>query len=222
MKDGEFRREAMNFAQETMEIVRRTILTLIDRLERQDYRFAYPDSVYVPPVDDTRDLLEELERKGLFLPISLQAWLTEVGRVNLMGSHPKWPNPGYLFKGIPKPVKAWCTDPLVVEVRPDLIPSHLSEWQLRRQLVAFDNGADFQITVAPDEFHKANLSGGDSYQIQCSRPAVDAIVLNERHCLTFMAYLRYSLEWGGFPGFELIEDPPMEFLNQLRAGLERF
>ena len=49
--------------------------------------------------------------------------------------------------------------------------------------------------------------------------AVDSLLLNEGHCVSFVAYLRLSFEWGGFPGFELIEDRPDDFLQSLKQGL---
>jgi hypothetical protein len=220
--EPDFRREALEFAREMMRIARRNVLALIDRVAQQGYRFAEPDAVYVPPRDDPGQLLDALEDQEIFVPIALRAWMEEVGEVRLIGTHPEWKNPGFNFAEAPRPKQIWCTDPLYVGVWVDWIKACFEQWQCRCQRDGLSYTGPFCIDVAPDEFHKANLSGGDSYKIQANRPAVDAVLLNERHCFTFVAYLRHCFNWGGFPGFELIDERPTQFLDQLRDGLEGF
>jgi hypothetical protein len=222
LHEREFRRDALECARAMMRLARQNVQILVDRLSEQGYRFAFPDEVYVPPTDTPADLLDEAENEGVAVPISLRAWIEEVGKVNLMGTHPDWASPAYLFSGMAKPERVWCTDPLVVGVGADLIRAYHEEWQCRRRKLGADTAGRFRIDVAPDEFHKANLSGGASYQMAADRPAVDAILLNERRCLTFVAYLRHSFEWAGFPGFELIEGDTPQLLVNLRMGLQRF
>ena len=73
--------------------------------------------------------------------------------------------------------------------------------------------------IAPDAFHKANVSGGISYEIRTDVPVIDTLFQNEPHGLTFVEYLRLAFEWGGFPGFEGIRDAPVGFIDELRRGL---
>ena len=54
------------------------------------------------------------------------------------------------------------------------------------------------IEIAPDVCHKANQSGGAPYAIVFG-PGADAEVL-ELGAPSFVAYLRESVRWGGFPG----------------------
>jgi hypothetical protein len=56
--------------------------------------------------------------------------------------------------------------------------------------------------------HKANVSGGDPYQIPLPCPYADAALLNERHETTFVRYLRISFACAGFAGFDGRPSPP--------------
>jgi len=52
-------------------------------------------------------------------------------------------------------------------------------------------------------------------------PAADARVLNERHHLLFVDYLRLCFRFGGFPGYEGQITVPAE-IDRLRSGLREF
>jgi hypothetical protein len=78
------------------------------------------------------------------------------------------------------------------------------------------------ITIAPDDLHKANTSGGDPYAVAVPDQRADGVLLDERHNLLFVDYLRLCFRYGGFSGYEgTDQDVPAE-LDQLRAGLEEF
>jgi hypothetical protein len=162
----------------------------------------------------------------VFLPLSLQAWVTDVGGVNLSGSHPDWLKPGYLFDNQTAERGIWYTDPLVVEVTEDVVGNEYQNWQWRCE----DNGPEkvgpFYVPVAPDEIQKAQAGrvNSTSYELPTTSPVVDAILLNERHCLSFVAYLRLAFEWGGFPGFDAlpIGERPLTYLTELRRALDDF
>jgi hypothetical protein len=56
-------------------------------------------------------------------------------------------------------------------------------------------------SIAPDVYHKDNVSGGTPYAIELPNPGADALVFGEWHHLRFVPYLRIAiLDWGGFPG----------------------
>ncbi len=57
---------------------------------------------------------------------------------------------------------------------------------------------------------------GQSYSIKLPAVGMDALLENEPHGLSFVDYLRLTLQWGGFPGFESIGQRPkeIEFLTQ--------
>jgi hypothetical protein len=111
-------------------------------------------------------------------------------------------------------------------VTEDLVHNEYQTWQWRCE----DNGPEkvgpFYIPIAPHDFqkaHEARLNSG-SYELPTTSPVVDAILLNERHCLSFVAYLRLAFAWGGFPGIdsELIFERPSTYLSELRQGLYIF
>ena len=62
------------------------------------------------------------------------------------------------------------------------------------------------ITITPDDVHQADTTGGDAYEIAVPDAAADGRLLNERHDLYFVGYLRLCFEYGRFPGYEGIKN----------------
>jgi hypothetical protein len=81
--------DALSVARETMKRARANIELLVPRLKSLGYQFAFPDRVLVPPDEDFRQMIANVERRAGPLPLSLRIWCEEVGEVNFMGSHPK-------------------------------------------------------------------------------------------------------------------------------------
>jgi hypothetical protein len=81
--------EALAVVRETMRRARANIELLVPRLTSLGYQFAYPDRVFVPADEETRDEVASVERRAGPLPLSLRVWCEEVGEVNFMGAHPK-------------------------------------------------------------------------------------------------------------------------------------
>ena len=54
--------------------------------------------------------------------------------------------------------------------------------------------------VTCEYLHKADTSGGDPYQVAVPDLRADGELLNERHRLFFVDYLRLCFSFGGFPG----------------------
>ena len=77
------------------------------------------------------------------------------------------------------------------------------------------------IAIAPDDLHKANTSGGDPYEMAIPDPHADGELLNERHNLFFVEYLRLCFRLGGFPGYDGTERVPPEIAT-LSASLVEF
>lgn len=158
--------------------------------------------VFDPPGKHTASQIKKLEKAaGGPLPISLRAWFEQVGGVSLMGSH-----------DVINPKNSrTAADPLVVAP-----PSQLL------QMLDFEEGEGeegLSLWLAPDDLHKANVSGGDPYQINIPNPAADAPFECERHETTFVNYLRLTFEWGGFPGWDGAADAPLDTIATLREGL---
>jgi hypothetical protein len=65
----------------------------------------------------------------------------------------------------------------------------------------------------------ADISGGDAYEMAIPDVRADGELLNERHNLFFVDYLRLAFTHGGFPVFEGRMPPELEMLS---AGLLTF
>jgi hypothetical protein len=204
---------ARQVASETMQRVRRNCERIVARLSSLGYVFGiYPDGsrgyytegALVAPSVETTGGIAELEDQVGPLPLSLVAFWKEVGTVDLVGMHPtSWPN------GL---------DPLVV-YPPEGVISDLDSWEYEGDA---DGEGQFEGGLAPDDLHKDNVSGGDPYGVALPNASADFVLLNERHELFFVPYLRFAiLRWGGFPGLEgrTIHFEP---LGALIADLEPF
>ena len=158
-----------------------------------------PD-VFDPPGKKTVSQLKKLERAaGGPLPISLRAWYEQVGGVSLMGSHDVLN---------PKDSKT-AADPLVVASPRELV-----------EMLEHQGGDDkIGLWIAPDDLHKANVSGGDPYTITIPNACADAEFEYEWHHTTFVNYLRKAFEWGGFPGWQRDKKPPRAAIAKLTEGL---
>jgi hypothetical protein len=49
--------------------------------------------------------------------------------------------------------------------------------------------------------------------------SADAVLVGDPEGKTFVEYLRWSFQWGGFPGWEKQKDRPEKELALLREGL---
>jgi hypothetical protein len=197
-----------------MRRARSCIESIIDKLLKGGYRFLDTARAHQAPDPDLLEWLEQYERQGIYLPVSLQAWLANVGNVDLRGTHPAWPRPGYVFEGMVPTNEVLYTDPLVVQVSSDYIAYSRKEWESSVREDGLESAGPFSIAIAPDYIHKANLSGGPPYEIRSDSAAVDSLLFNERHCTSFTNYLRVALRWGGFPGFE--------YINHVKRDLNEF
>jgi hypothetical protein len=158
---------------------------------------------HVPPGPNARKDVANFEKEYGTLPLSLRAFYEVVGEVNLNGTHPALDPEG-------SPV---APDPLLV-------------YGLDDGIVEFDEDDEegetpSAVTIAPDDLHKANTSGGDAYTMAIPDPRADGELLNERHDLFFVDYLRLCFEYGGFPGYEGRSSAPAE-LQTLKDGLIEF
>jgi hypothetical protein len=154
--------------------------------------------VFDPPCKDTAKWLKKLEKAaGGPMPISLRAWFEQVGGVALLGSH-----------DLLNPKENATADPLMVTS-----PRHLLEMMDAEEA---DDG--MALWIAPDDLHKANISGGDPYIITIPNACADAELKFEWHQTTFVKYLRKAFEWGGFPGWERDRKPPKEAIAKLTQG----
>ncbi|HLK85834.1 MAG TPA: hypothetical protein VKT27_04945 [Candidatus Binataceae bacterium] len=194
--------DALAVAYETMRRVNLNVGEVTARLRAIGYRFAYEAGVHDPPGRSVHRQIARLEKKVGALPFALRAFYEVVGMVNWMGEHASLaPRGGSV-----------APDPLVV---------YPLEGALADAEESFEDGEGF-IVIAPDDLQKSNTSGGEPYGIAIPDACADAELLNERHELHFVAYLRLVFRWGGFPGYEGVDiDVPPEIAT-LSDALVRF
>ncbi len=190
--------DARDVARETMRRAGENIRRIVERLDRIGYRFGHRPGyehlatpvVYSPPPPDIGEQMSRLEAAAGSLPLSLRAWFDVVGSVNLMGWHPDWDGNAF-------------PDPLVVEGPEGWIFEYEDWLDAREQDPEWAGG--FVLPIAPDYYHKANVSGGAPYGVELPCNAVDAPLVEEWHEVTFVEYLRICFHWGGFPGWERLD-----------------
>jgi len=184
-KDAEWLSDATAVARETMRRARRNVELLVELLPSIGYEFG--DEPFTPPPANAAGLLDEVEATIGVLPLALRVWLEEVGQVNFVGAHPGW--------------KFEYLDQLVVEAPVDYILSEYEAWDHDRG-TEWDRGALFEIPIAPDYLHKADVSGGAPYALSVPNGGADGLLLWEPHLTTFSNYLRIAFRMGGMPGWQ--------------------
>ena len=234
--------DALAVAYETMQRVESNVRVLVKRLTEQGYTFAADGAgstipqlaeglmsallwtrdkmlsqgsqpkvqrgegrtrAHVRPGPSASQEVADFEKEFGTLPLSLRAFYEVVGEVNLTGRHPTIDPPGNTV----------ATDPLLVY--------GLDEGALEYDEEDGDEGAPCAITIAPDDLHKANVSGGSPYTMAFPDARADGELVHERHQLFFVDYLRLCFEFGGFPGYEGKGTQPQE-LRALAEGLVAF
>lgn len=159
----------------------------------------------IAPDPNVFKTIQKLEKLAGPIPLSLRAFYDVVGTVSLMGEHPR-------ITGID--VRGVASDPLMV------FPCEEAVDELEALLDDRDPDEPLAISISPDELHKANTSGGGPYQIHLPDGNADGELRDESHGITFVEYLRLSLQWGGFPGWETHDAVVPEEIAKLAQGLE--
>ncbi len=209
------RDDALAVTRETMTRVRDNISLLVAGLHKIGYVFGrYPNGgqkVYGyrqpinPPHVNIRKKIaryEKLPGIGSF-PLSIQLFWEIVGDVDFTGFHPSWPP---------------YSDPLVVFS----INSINADYQVWKEQVEDGDveAGDFLAPLAPDYYHKENVSGGSPYGIRLPCKGIDALFENEPHGVYFVEYLRISFRYGGFPGHHWYDRLPPVELQELSESLQ--
>jgi len=180
--------DAVAVAQETMARVRRNIERLREELPRIGYRFSRPQRVLVPPPPDVTEQIDRTEATIGAVPLAFRVFWESIGSVDLSGEHPDWPS-GRL-------------DPLMFEASADYYVDTYRDMIEQRVLTP---GEPFELDFAPDDLHKADISGGPPYAIRVPNAGVDGIVVWEVHQTTFVNYLRTAMRFGGLAGLSPAE-----------------
>jgi len=159
----------------------------------------------LPPEWGPQSWFQRIASPAGDLPMSLRAWHSTVGGVNLVGSHPELAPPGIecdplfvaplrcVFDG----VEAWRVDHAGAKERPP-----------------------FQMPISPPPGVKAGRDDPrPQYVVTLPSATLDAVVENEPHGLHFVDYLRLAFEWGGFPGYAEHQGKVPALVGRLREQM---
>lgn len=189
--------------------------TLVRRLSAQGFRFqtndgaASPIVPFHPATPAAPEVVAWLTDHVGPVPMTLEAWLREVGDVWLVGTHPAWP-------------ESREADGLVIQAEGSHFPgfaiteSFLAEHQAWREWGAA-SGDPFVLPVAPDRLTKADISGGAPYGFVLPSAAVDG-TFDAGAGQPFITYLNAVFRSGGFPAAVPDRDR-MPILASLAEGL---
>lgn len=207
--------DAMEVARETMQRANENVESLILRLKALGYRFGTfadggftPTRPHRPPTKTSLLKLRRLERLAGPLPLSVQVWYETVGGVHLVGQAP-WGEMAVLSDAL-------VVDPIDGPLYS--VQEWLEEWEgVPTELIPTDEPC--LAWLAPDEYHKEDISGGPPYSYVLPNPSADAFLYHEWHETTFVAYLRECFACGGFPGLTRLPGGLPRQVRDLSAGL---
>ena len=153
-----------------------------------------------------------MEANGVYLPLSLRAWIEEVGQVCLIGSHPSLS----FFEGDGFPDV--YADPFMLLVD----PFELEEWFAN--VGGAGDASSLEAVLAWTPQAKARLTVIDNQldygaQMTLPNPAADAPFTGASGGGGLVDHLRCVFRWGGFPGWANHPDPPPA-IAQLAEKLE--
>jgi hypothetical protein len=163
------------------------------RLTEMGFQFEYPDEALPGPEEDAEEAIERIESEISPLPLSLRLFWLRIGSVNFCGHHPDWDiESNDNSEGYPDPIVVCPPSAAVAELEDFLFDK---EERLRCNY-------PYAVPVAPDFYHKADVSGGMPYNISVPAVSDDPPLNEEWHKTTFLNYLEIAVKWAGFPGLE--------------------
>ena len=170
----------------------------MQRLTHDGFRFHTNDDAqtavtpHIPPSPAATEHAAWLQERFGPVPLTLLSWVRLVGDVWLVGAHPDWPSSA-------------SADPLVIQVEGLRYPNdsicdhYLGEWEQWRGWIENDPDAGpFELDLAPDRFHKENVSGGGPYGMRLPDGCADGLFVAEM-MMPFVSYRNRVFRRGGFP-----------------------
>jgi hypothetical protein len=186
--------------------VGKSIRALAKRLAKHGFEFERPAEVFPGPERRAAATIKRIEREAGRIPLALKLFWLKVGSVNFCGSHPEWQGCDY-------------PDPLVV-YPPSAAIEELDEF-LSDKEERLRSNLPYLVPIAPDYYHKADVSGGMWHNVSVPAVADDPPLNDEWHQTTFVRYLELAMQWAGFPGLSRCRRhswPVAELLRSARGG----
>jgi hypothetical protein len=155
---------------------------------------------------------------GAPLPVALLAFWEVVGSLDFVWDYRRDTECPDLFGG-----------PSIL----DLDPLHIGGADLAyevdtwRDMISggyLSSSGPFRLELAPDSYHKANISGGSAYSVVLPDSSADPLLAGDGFSLRFTGYLRLAFRFGGFPGLALVPDTHLisARVSALTKGMEPF
>ena len=157
-----------------MTLYNRKLQRLVSNLTEVGYEFA--EEPISGPSSDVADIVRTIEEQVGKIPGSLREFYLTVGGINFIGTHPKW----RLFE---------YPDPLVIFSVDTVMQYEFEDFMHDKQHYLENHGGKFLIPIAPDLYHKENVSGGMWYNVAMPNDLEDPVIQDESHQLTFVKYL---------------------------------
>jgi hypothetical protein len=165
------------------------------------FQFTHPEMVIGRPDPELAEKLQPIEKQFMHIPRALRIFYEVIGSLDFSGSHPEWNGCEY-------------PDPLFV----DPVDTVVSEFKMWNEDPEIDRSC-FSLPIAPDMYHKENVSGDMFYNVVLPCLDDDPIISDEWHHTTFLNYLHTCFVWGGFPGLEKSSDHTWP-LEKMKKGLQ--
>ncbi len=216
---GDLLLEARAVALEMMRRVAQGAALLAERLAARGWKSLY-GRLHAPPHTGDEAVMRRIEEvTGAPLPLSLRAFWEVVGGINFVWDYERGGEAPDL--GVRLPMEEM--DPIAVDP-PGGVVHVFDEWKNLRDGIDPELAGGFNLDLAPDYLHKANISGGPPYGLELPFHGADPTFENEAHCLPFVEYLRLCFRWGGFPRLERHSERAdvREFVSEIAHGLEPF
>jgi len=197
VREPEIREEVQLVCDEMAIRARHNIEVIVERLKSDGFRFHTNDDdqtpvrPHIPPGPNAAKHAEWLELHFGPLPLTLLSWIRLVGDVWLVGTHPEWPTSAE-------------ADPLVIQVEGSHDPESriqdyfANEWEQWRDDETDSTRGPFILDLAPDNLHKANVSGGPPYGMLLPDACADGLFRAETG-MPFVEYLNWVFRRAGFP-----------------------
>jgi len=159
--------------------------TIVFHLNECDFEFEHRDEVFPGPEENAAESIARIEREVGALPLALKLFWLQVGSIDLCGFHPEWEGCEY-----PDPLVIWP---------PSFAVNELEDFLADKKNRLATN-FPYVVPVAPDAYHKADVSGGMFYNITVPATADDPPLNDEWHKTTFLNHIDIAIRFGGFPG----------------------
>jgi hypothetical protein len=175
---------------ETFKRVRHNLAVIEVELIKMNYQFNASNALN-KPLNNIGTLLTKLDKMVKpfgYVPVSLKKFYQIVGSCNFSWDYEN--NDDFMWQ---------YADPILIDSLDEVIYAMKDmDWrEMMRDNIT--DGEPIYIELAPDVYHKDNVSGGMPYSIEITKPpSIDSLFLFEKHETTFVNYLRICFDNCGF------------------------